>query len=263
VSALQVDGRPVGVLDAGGGSAPPLLCIHGFTGGKDDFALVLDGLAAHRRVVAVDLPGHGDSPGPDEPAAHELGPTAAWVLRCADALGFADFHLLGHSLGGLVAQRVAAAASQRLRSLVLVSTGLGALRPEAADPHVQIATTARDHGTEAAYALSQEVHETADAGERDLAERFSRLNPAAMVGGARSLVSAMPLGAFLRGIDIPVLVVQGDGDDLWTPDEQALLARTVRGAELAVVPGSAHAPQLENPAACLDVVSAFLLQADP
>lgn len=263
MGSLAVDGRPVGVLDAGGGDAPPLLLVHGFTGSKEDFSDVVDRLAEDRRVVAVDLPGHGDSEGAEQPEAHELGATATWVLRCAGALGLGDFHLLGHSLGGLVVQRVAAIASQRLRSLLLVSTGLGALRPEAAEVPVRIATTARDHGPQAAYDVAREAHEDGAAEDPGHAGRFAQLHPAALVGGARSLVQAIPLGAFLRGIDIPVLVLHGEADTMWAPAEQALLARTIRGAELVVVPDAAHSPQQDNPDAWLSAVRTFLLRADP
>src|SRR3712207_3054727 len=104
---LEIDGRAVAYNEVDGGDGVPLLAVHGFTGSKEDFSPVLEPLADNRRVIAVDLPGHGNSEGPDDPAACTLAPTAAWVLRFADAVGLDEFHLLGHSIGGLIAQRVA------------------------------------------------------------------------------------------------------------------------------------------------------------
>jgi pimeloyl-ACP methyl ester carboxylesterase len=259
---LTLDDRTAAYDEAGGPGGPPLLLVHGFTGGRDDFAGVLDALGEDRRVVAVDLPGHGGSAGPDDPAAYGLGALAAWVLRFADAAGLGEHHLLGHSLGGLIAQRAAALGSERLRSLTLMDTGLGALREEASERIVAIALAARDEGPEAALARSLDGAELpADEHAAALA-RFRSLHPAAVVGGARGLVGAAPLGAFLRGIDIPVLVVHGEDDEAWRPNEQRLLARTVAGAVHAIVPGAAHSPQREAPEAWTAIVRGFLRRAD-
>ncbi len=263
------DRRPAG-RPARRGRRPgaPLLLVHGFTGSKEDFDPVVDALAERRRVVALDLPGHGGSPGPDDPAAYGLAPTAGWILRAADAVGLGEFHLLGHSHGGLVVQRVASAASQRLGSLVLMATGMGALRDEAAEHCVRIAVAARDESMEKAYLVSRDRPGARDGIRADpvreafVRRRFLALNPAAVVGFARNLMAAAPLGAFLRGVDIPVLVIHGEHDDAWLPAEQALLARTAAGAELAVVPDAVHSPQLENPSAWLAVVDDFLQRAD-
>lgn len=264
---VDVDGAPVAYREAGEGPGPPLLLVHGFTGSKEDFDPVLDDLARDRRVVALDLPGHGESRGSDDPTAYGLSSAATWLLRAADALGLGEHHLLGHSMGGLIAQRVAAAASQRLHSLILMDTGVGAVREEVGDHLTRMATTAREEGMAAAFEVVRSAprpHARPPAPELEqfLRERFLSLNPAAVVGGASSLITAMPLGAFLRGIDIPVLVIHGEHDDAWTAEEQILLARSVRGAELVVIPDSVHSPQRENPKAWLEAVTDFLERAD-
>ena len=266
---LSIDDLPVGTLDVDGGPGVPLLLIHGFTGSKEDFATVVEPLAGDRRVVAVDLPGHGDSEGPGDPAAFTLGPMSTWVLRFADALGFDEFHLLGHSMGGLIAQRTASFASQRLRSLTLMGTGMGALRDELSDLVGMLAVVAREGGMAAAWAAMQEhnrsqgqQHVADDVRAAFIERRFQAQNPAALIGGARILIGAAPLQAFLRGIDIPVLVVHGADDDRWLPSEQANLARTIAGAEYVVIPDALHSPQLENTDVWLKVVTEFLDRAE-
>jgi pimeloyl-ACP methyl ester carboxylesterase len=259
---LTLDSRTVAYDEAGTSGAAPLLLVHGFTGGRDDFAGVLDVLAEDRRVVAVDLPGHGGSDGPDDADAYGLSAVASWVLRLADALDLGEAHLLGHSLGGLVVQRAAAAASQRLRSLVLMDTGLGALREEPGERIASIAIALRDSGPEAALAVSLDGADVPDAEREAALTRFRALEPAAVVGGARNLIGAAPLGAFLRGIDIPVLVIHGEDDEAWLGNEQRLLAATVAGAEHRVVPGAAHSPQQEQPEAWCEAVRDFLRRAD-
>lgn len=267
-STTTVDGERIAFASRGRGRVAPLLLVHGFTGSKEDFASVMDDLSRDRRVVAVDLPGHGDSEGADDPGAYGLGRLADWVLRFADALGLDEFHLLGHSMGGLVAQRTAMLASQRLQSLTLMGTGLGALREEAGDHVTRMAVAARDQGMAAALeeAAKRPAREFAVpvSPEREafFTRRFLALRPAVVVGGARNLISAAPLGAFLRGIDIPVLVIHGEHDDAWTPAEQAFLARSIRGARLVVVPDAAHSPQMENVEFWAKAVTGFLAEAD-
>ena len=268
-STITVDGRTTAYLEAGTGPGRPLLLVHGYTGGKDDFAGVLDELAASRRVVAVDLPGHGGSAPPENPAEYGLGPIAAWLLRLADALELGEHHLLGHSHGGLVVQRVAAAASHRLASLILMDTGMGALREEAADHAVAMALAARDEGLQAAWDVARKrpppplVRPPDPERDARFQARFFALSPDAFVGGARNLTQSAPLGAFLRGIDIPVLVLHGEHDDVWLPSEQALLARTVARARYAVIPDAAHSPQVENPKHWLGEVTQFLAEVEP
>ena len=268
-SITSVDGLTVTFREAGRGAAPPLVLVHGFAGSKEDFDAVLPALAEERRVIAVDLPGHGGSTGSDDPARYGLGVTGSWLLRFADEVELEDFHLLGHSMGGLVVQRTAALASQRLRSLILMSTGMGALREDAGDHMVRVAIAARDESMEAAWEenLRRPPNENfAPPLDPDrvkfVTRRWHALDPAAVVGGVRNLIGAAPLGAFLYGIDIPVLVVTGEHDDAWTPAEQALLARTVAGARHLVVPDAAHSPQMENVDYWVKAVSGFLAEAD-
>ena len=268
-ATTAVDGRVVTFRDRGEGPSPAVLLVHGFTGSAEDFDPVLEALALDRRVVAVDLPGHGGSEGADDESSYGLAVTSAWLLRFADEIGLGDFHLLGHSMGGLVVQRTAAAASQRLHSLILMGTGLGALREEAGELVTRVALAARDRGIEAAWEEQLNrpprpvVMPCHPAREEFARRRFLAFSPAAIVGGARNLIGAAPLGAFLRGIDIPVLVIHGEHDDAWTPAEQALLARTVNGARHVVVPGAVHSPQWENTEYWLKSVRTFLSEADP
>ncbi|MFI5065577.1 MAG: alpha/beta fold hydrolase, partial [Streptosporangiales bacterium] len=87
----------------------PALLVPGYTGSKEDFLLILQALAAAgRQVVAIDMRGQFETPGGDDPAAYRLDALAADVTMIADQLGpnpeGKGIHLLGHSLGGLVAR---------------------------------------------------------------------------------------------------------------------------------------------------------------
>ncbi len=251
-----------GLLDEGEGH--PLLLLHGWTGSKEDFEPIVGALARHHRVIVPDLPGHGATPPPGD-HDHGLGAHVRWVLDLLDDLGVGDLHVLGHSHGGLVAQRLAYAAADRITSLTLLGTGLGALGDEARSMVVDVATTARDEGMAAAW---ERISAGADPAAPDPREdfvraRFLAMRPETVLGVGRNLVTATPLGAFLYGIDFPVLVCHGEGDTAWLPHEQQLLARRIAGARYAVVPDALHSPAVENPEGMLELLLPFLTDATP
>ena len=112
------------VVEAGVG--PPLVLLHGLGGTKVSFLPTIAALGARHRMVAVDLPGFGDS---DKP----LGPydppfLARWGIAALDALELERTHLLGHSLGGRVALEVAFDQPGRIDALVLMTPSLAWLR---------------------------------------------------------------------------------------------------------------------------------------
>jgi esterase len=128
----------VGVCTSRGGSwrpggrgprSPPVVLLPGTGLTAGDWDLVAHDLAADRTVHAVDLRGHGDS---DRPGRYSIALMAADVTALLDALDEPAVDLVGHSLGGLVALRVAAARPGRVRRLVLEDVGL--LQPRRAAP---------------------------------------------------------------------------------------------------------------------------------
>ena len=91
------------------------MLLHGFTGAKEDFADWIDAFAARGfHVVAPDNRGHGASGQPAEESAYSLATFADDARRLVDALGWDRFALLGHSMGGMIAQHLALAVPERL-----------------------------------------------------------------------------------------------------------------------------------------------------
>lgn len=137
-------------LQWGAADARPLLALHGWLDNAASFARLGPLLAQRHRVIALDLPGHGHSV--HLPAGrlryHNLD-QVDHVLDVADALGLAQFDLLGHSLGAGVASLVAAAAPARVGRLALIE-GLGPLADDGSqtlsrwrDAHTQRSTPRR------------------------------------------------------------------------------------------------------------------------
>ena len=111
--------------DVRGQGGTPLVLVHGFTGGRIDFADVIDELADARQVVAHDHRGHADSTNTGEADGYTIQVLADDLAGLVDELGLDRFDLLGHSMGGLVVMRYAVDHPERVRSLVLMDTLAG------------------------------------------------------------------------------------------------------------------------------------------
>ncbi|HLX02644.1 MAG TPA: acetoin dehydrogenase dihydrolipoyllysine-residue acetyltransferase subunit [Trinickia sp.] len=118
-----IGGRTMRYLKIGEGGTPVLL-IHGFGGDLNNWLFNHADLAAHRAVWALDLPGHGESGKAVETGS--VDELADSVIAFLDDRGIDRAHLVGHSMGGVVAMTVAAQAPERVASLALIaSAGLG------------------------------------------------------------------------------------------------------------------------------------------
>src|SRR3954471_22300352 len=99
------------------GSGEPLVLLHGGLGASEMFAAILDDLAGHRRVIAVDLQGHGHTADIDRPLRAES--LAGDVAALIEHLGLDRADVMGYSLGGMAALRTAIQHPDRVRRLVL------------------------------------------------------------------------------------------------------------------------------------------------
>ncbi len=120
--ALLANG-PASYLSVGSGGVPVLL-LHGFAGDRLSWQFNLSALAAGRRAIAVDFPGHGAST--LDVGAGNVRDFAPWLRDVLDALEMPVAHLVGHSMGGYVGRELALLAPDRVASLTLIaSAGLG------------------------------------------------------------------------------------------------------------------------------------------
>ncbi len=254
------------------GSGEPLFLVHGFTGAKEDFADFLDGFADRGwHVVAPDLRGHGASDAPEDEGAYSLAEMAADVVALADELGWGTFDLLGHSMGGMIAQVIALDHPERLRSLVLMDTGHGPVADLDAEVVALAAEIARTEGMERLLAISAELEPVRKPrtpsevrvredrpGYIEFGDRKMRASAAAMYAAMLHEMHAVAdrLDA-LRALPVRTLVLVGEEDAGFVgPSER--LAEAIPGAVLEVVADAAHAPQFENPDRWWKVVSRFL-----
>ncbi len=258
------------ISDAGAASDRRLMLLHGFTGAKDDFAEVLDRLGdAGWHAVAPDLRGHGQSDKPESEEDYDLDVFADDVWGLADALDWPRFVLLGHSMGGMVAQVAALRAPSRLAGLVLMDTTYGPLEGiDAGEMDLGLAIV-REHGM-AVLAELQDAREdplatpaairlrTERPGWQEFERRkFLAASPAMWAGMVPRLVSQADRLEALSALPVPTLVIVGEQDRPFLgPSER--LAKTIAGARLTVIPDAGHSPQFENTEAWWDALLSFL-----
>jgi pimeloyl-ACP methyl ester carboxylesterase len=258
-------------IDEVGVGGRGLLLVHGFTGGRIDFADHLDALArAGWWVVAPDLRGHGDSWHPEEESAYSFDHFAGDVWGLVDALGWERLVLLGHSMGGMIAQVAAAERPEALDGLVLMDTTHGPLR---IDRELALlgAQIVREGGMAAVKAaldsLEGEGPLGTPANERLLAERpgyremgdrkFLGSSPAMYASMIEQMTDQLDRLQHLADLSVPTLVVVGEQDAPFLGPSEAM-ATAIPGARLEVIPDAGHSPQFENPEAWRVVMLDFL-----
>jgi pimeloyl-ACP methyl ester carboxylesterase len=268
---IEVGEVQLSIAEAGAGQRP-LLLVHGFTGAKEDFTPWLDGLAdSGWHAVAPDLRGHGASSKPAAESAYSFQLMAEDMLGLADALGWQRFALLGHSMGGMVAQVMACSAAQRLDGLVLMDTTHGPLTNLNPDLVQAAVSIVRSEGIGALADILAEQRGPLDtpANQRLLAEepgyaefcdRKLRATAPAMYAAMAQVFAAAPDRLDqLRALpaSLPVLVIVGEQDQPFRgPSER--MAVNVGRAALSVIPDAGHCPQFENTAAWYQALSGFL-----
>lgn len=267
--------RAAHTLDAGAltisyydeGAGPALLLVHGFTGGKLDFHDQIDWFTDRYRVIAPDNRGHGETGNTGDESSYSIAAMADDLHRFTGALGLEQFHLLGHSLGGMIAMRYALSHPDRLQSLILMDTSSAPLDVPRGGLGM-MADVLRDSGAAALVELmkadpgSPEVRNGIDfLGEREhwdrITEKLAQMDPAAYASLGNALENLPDITATLAAIRVPTTVIVGAADTLFIDSSKAM-AETIPGARLEVIPGAAHCPQYENADAWRTVIDGHL-----
>jgi pimeloyl-ACP methyl ester carboxylesterase len=272
VPAVDLGGSlQVEVAEAGAGGRPVLL-VHGFTGSKEDFTDFVDPLAERGwHAVAPDLRGHGGSDHPPGEHAYDLELFAADQLALADALGWGSFVLVGHSMGGAVAQRIVLDRPERVAALVLMSTftgrvhgvepqlvemGTQVVRTQGMETLLELQTQLRDADPFSSSTYSRLRHERPGWAEHRR-RTFLAASPDMWTAMARRFVSDGDRLVRLANVSVPTLVVVGQLDRTML-DDCRRVAGTIPGARLVELPDTGHSPQLEAPGRLLGILDDFL-----
>lgn len=248
------------------GEGPPLLLLAGHGTDSVYWGLQLAGLSRDFRVIAPDHQGIGRSSRGTAPLTIER--MAEDALGLLDRLEIASAHLLGHSMGGLIAQALALRAPERVRRLVLAASFcrvpararfMAGLRGE-----ILARLGARAYATlMMGWSYTLGFFEARGQEAWELRERWVRhlerlpLDPRVLAEQAEA-VAALDLSERLGALACPTLVIVGEEDWLAPPELSRELAERIPGARLVVLPGAGHALNIERAPEFDAAVRAFL-----
>jgi 3-oxoadipate enol-lactonase len=243
------------------GDGEPLVLIHGLGYARWGWEPVADLLAERFEVVLLDNRGIGGSDAPQGP--YTVAEMAADVLGVLDETGVEKSHVVGTSLGGMIAQELTLGWPHRVEKLVLVCTTPGG--PNAASmPAATVRLIAAAPALEPLVALRRFVENAlapdppAEMVERILAHRLATAQaPAAWAAQAAAGASFDAWDRVPR-IEQPTLVVHGTADVVVDPANAALLAERIPDARVELFEGCGHLLFWEQPARFVDVVGEFL-----
>jgi pimeloyl-ACP methyl ester carboxylesterase len=252
-----------------GGDGPPLVLVHGLAGAAYNFTEFAPLLARRRRVLIPDLPGHGGTA--PLPFREDFGDVAAHVASAAAHERMAPAAVLGYSLGGVVALRLAAERPEAVTSVVLLASAgivsttrrarlwLGAtnaLRPGRLAARARGAIARRPNLRAAVFGYWGAESPRALSAEAVLGFLEAQPEHQDVRSASRALVRDDPR-AYLQRVDCPTLVVWGARDRLVPLDDGFELSRGL-AAPLRVLPAAGHLVVGECPAACAGLVLDFL-----
>lgn len=262
VSAGALDRFEMFYRTAGDPQNPPVLLLHGIQGASDTtWFNTFPALAEAYYVIAPDLRGHGLTMQP--PGEMSIAQMADDVYALLTALDITNVHVVGHSMGGLVAMQFTHTHPERVRSLTLMDTAatfndgiVGALMPaypavvRLRNRTVGWQNENRDRAAGFSTEVEPQYHEWVWQ-----KRMFNQTEPYLAAWMAIVNFSAVE---FLPSITQPVLIVYGENESLISKELQDRLIGLLPNPEVAIIPGGDHYPQVEFAAEVNPVLLDFL-----
>jgi pimeloyl-ACP methyl ester carboxylesterase len=260
---ITIHGARLWVEERGAGPEP-ILFLHGLLWSGAMFEPQMRALAPRHRCVALDFRGQGRS----EVTAAGYGMDALFedVTAVIERLGLAPCHVVGLSMGGFVAMRLATRRPELVRSLVLLETS--------ADPEPRwnvpryrlLALIGRRIGLGLVKRPTMKIMFGPDfladparaALRREWEERLLAINPVGLSRALEGVIARDGMAEELSRVKVPTLVIVGERDTA-TPLERARrIQARIAGAELVVIPRAGHTSTVEEPEAVTAAIAAFL-----
>lgn len=230
----------------------PLVLVHGYTGDIGDWDEQVGVFSKTHRVVALDHRGHGASDAPAGTDAYSIERMAMDVEAVIEDAGVGRYHLVGHSMGGGVAQEMALRNGDRLRSLTLFGTGpdfdFGRVPAVKAfmENRVRIA---EEQGMAALAAqpstMPDPPHVPASRREYER-KRMEAMSPHGFAGGWHALMSWQGTRDRIQSVRTPALLIAGSLEP--AVKTMTWLHEQMPGSELLIIEESGHSPQWERAA---------------
>ncbi|HET9730067.1 MAG TPA: alpha/beta fold hydrolase, partial [Acidimicrobiia bacterium] len=239
----------VGLAVEVAGTGPGLMLVHGFGGAKEDFADHIDAFAQDHTVVVFDHRGHGASDKPADRAMYTMPRLVNDTLAVADAAGLAEFVILGHSMGGIVARKIVLCEPERVRALIMMDSFAGPIYDcSLLDIAADIALTQGKDALKELLDFAQPLETPAyqrlineQPGYQEFVDRkWNDLSEIMWGSLARELGhQSDDLDALAQALRVPLLVLVGELDTDFVP-EAARIKAAIPSAEHVVIPNAGH-----------------------
>lgn len=246
-----IAGGRISYLESGNGT--PLVLLHGIGSASRSWRNQLTGLSERFRVIAWDTPGYNQSTPPEEESP-DAGVYARAVGAFLGSLGIDRCHLVGHSLGTLMAARFAADNPHRILSLSLSSIAIGHANLPAEERERLLSSRLGDLETMGARAMAEKRGPRLLGPDATPEMRQSVIDAMAQVqmpgyGQASRMLSGGNVLADIERLpaDMPVQIIYGDADMITPPAANQRAAALRPQAPVHVIPGAGHALYLEKP----------------
>lgn len=276
---VDTSGGTLQVLDEGDAAGSPIVLIHGYSASMSWFEELAPLLARKHRVIRVDMLGHGGS---DKPAAgYEIQDQSKAIAEALAKLDVAGATVVGHSMGGTVATAVAEQSPDLATRVVILDQApsdeyAGDLGFAARIGYMPLIGPAMQRLTEVAPdAAVRDQFEQAFAPGFNMASGFE--DPDQVVEDLREMTytsfvetvdaendysGTRSLDDRLGGIEVPLLVVFGIEDQLYDAEESIAPYEDVSGAQLELLEGVGHSPNVEAPERTAALIEAFIVRTE-
>ena len=247
-----------------GGDGIPLVLVHGYTGSGLDFWDEVAALAVTRRVINIDLRGHGESTNTRDEDSYTLETLVEDLDSFVESLDLDTLDILGHSLGGMVVMRYVVERPEKIRSLILMDTHPGPMavtveRPAAVDEQ------ARKEGVQSLLPMMRSMPVSPGAqrgidylGEeehyRRIGTKLAQMDPEAFVGLMNGMHEMKGFSSQLEGIRCPTTIIVGEEDEPFLEPSKDM-AQVMADSNLVIIPLAAHCPQYENAPAWREAIA--------
>lgn len=233
---------PVGYQTGEKGISPErltLILLHGAGGSSQTFLHQLRQLDRTMNVVAVELPGHGGTPGPGRDT---ISGYAAWVEETLSSFPIKSFFLVGHSMGGAIALELALRSWSRIKGLILIASG-AELRVAAKI----LEGLARE--PEPTMALINRWCFPPDADPQMIQQSLEllRQTPIQVTYNDFQACNRFDRSENISTITLPTLILVGERDAMTPPAFSEALQKEILHSKLVLVPGAGHLVMLEKP----------------
>jgi pimeloyl-ACP methyl ester carboxylesterase len=266
VNSLSINGLRLQYLEWGAAPRAPVVLLHGGSAHAHWWDLFAAAIADSYHVLALDLRGHGDSEHAD-PTAYQVDDYARDLAAFITSVGLSRIHLIGHSLGAMIATAFANEHPRQLRSVVIVDSQLR-ITPAGARYMLRLRNFPQPVYRDRQQAIERfrllPTQTAADQGVlRDVAaQSFRELSDGRWTlkfdRAALGHHAPQDLTPVLRQLTCPILLVRGAHSTLLSPSALAALRAAAPQAAVAEVPAAHHHVMLDNPAEFERVVRAFL-----